>query len=100
MILSNLLETAVGFSVGIVDFVGNARLVITRGYGVHTMEVYVAVALVYWVMSMLFAKLFDVVEAALSAVRHCPGQQARRRPQKSRKEGDGSCLTFSSQSRR
>lgn len=65
LILSNLLETAVGFSVGIVDFVGNARLVITRGYGVHTMEVYVAVALVYWIMSMLFAKLFDVVEIAL-----------------------------------
>lgn len=65
LILSNLLETAVGFSVGIVDFVGNARLVITRDYGVHIMEIYVAVALVYWIMSMLFAKLFDVVEIAL-----------------------------------
>ncbi len=65
LILSNLLETAVGFSVGIVDFVGNARLVITRDYGVHALEVYAAVALVYWIMSMLFAKLFDVIEVAL-----------------------------------
>lgn len=54
-----------GFSIGIVDFVGNARLVITRDYGVHNLEVYVMVALVYWVMSMLFAKLFDVLELAL-----------------------------------
>lgn len=65
LILSNLLETAVGFSVGIVDFVGNARLVITRDYGVHSLEVYLVVALVYWVMSMLFAKFFDVLEVSL-----------------------------------
>lgn len=65
LILSNLLETAVGFSIGIVDFVGNARLVITRDYGVHNLEVYLMVALVYWVLSMLFAKLFDVLEIGL-----------------------------------
>lgn len=65
LILSNLLETAVGFSIGIVDFVGNARLVITRDYGVHNLEVYLMVALVYWVLSMLFAKFFDVLEISL-----------------------------------
>lgn len=65
LILSNLLETAVGFSIGIIDFVGNARLVNTREYGLHTLEIYLAVALVYWIMSMLFSKLFDELELAL-----------------------------------
>ena len=80
LILSNLLETAVGFSIGIVDFVGNARLVITRDYGVHNLEVYVRVALVYWVLSMLFAKLFDVLELALKK-RQGIGANGKRAPQ-------------------
>ena len=62
LILSNLLETAVGFSIGIIDFVGNARLVNTREYGLHTFEIYTAVALVYWIMAMLLAKLFGMIE--------------------------------------
>lgn len=62
LILSNLLETAVGFSIGIVDFVGNARLVITRDYGVHNLEIYCLVALVYWAMSMFMSKGFDLLE--------------------------------------
>jgi L-cystine transport system permease protein len=65
LVLSNLLETAVGFSIGIIDFVGNARLVNTREYGMHTFEIYAAVALVYWVLSMLIAKLFGILEAWL-----------------------------------
>lgn len=62
LILSNLLETAVGFSIGIIDFVGNARLVITRDYGVHNLEIYCLVALVYWLMSLAMAKGFDLLE--------------------------------------
>ena len=54
-----------GFSIGIVDFVGNARLVITRDYGVHNLEIYCLVALVYWIMSMIMAKGFDLLEAWL-----------------------------------
>lgn len=65
LILSNLLETAVGFSIGIVDFVGNARLVITRDYGVHSLEIYCIVALVYWCMSMIMSKGFDLLESWL-----------------------------------
>ncbi|MBQ9329446.1 MAG: amino acid ABC transporter permease [Oscillibacter sp.] len=66
LVLSSLLETAVGFSVGIIDFVGNARMVTSRDYGLHTLEIYLAVALVYWALAVLLARLFGLLEGALA----------------------------------
>ena len=62
LIISNLLETSVGFSIGIIDFFGNARLVITRSYGVGALEVYLVVAVVYWLMSILLQKISERIE--------------------------------------
>ena len=65
LIVSNLLETAVGFSVGVIDLVGNARNYNTRTYGVHILEVYLASAIISWLLSLLLAKLVDSGEKAL-----------------------------------
>lgn len=65
LIISNLLETSVGFSIGIIDFVGNARLINTRSYGVGTLEVYVAVAVTYWILSIVITKLLEEFESFL-----------------------------------
>jgi L-cystine transport system permease protein len=65
LIVSNLLETAVGFSVGVIDLVGNARNYNTRTYGVHILEVYLAIAIIYWLLSLLLAKLVEGGEKAL-----------------------------------
>ena len=65
LIVSNLLETSVGFSIGIIDLVGNAQNYNTRTYSVHQMEVYLALALIYWAMSMLLAKGITMGETAL-----------------------------------
>lgn len=66
LVLSSLLETALGFSIGIIDFVGNARLVISRDYGLYTLEVYLVVALIYWGLAILLAKGFGLLEGALA----------------------------------
>ncbi|MBR0087680.1 MAG: amino acid ABC transporter permease [Lachnospiraceae bacterium] len=65
LVCSGLLETATGFSIGIVDFVGNARLINTREYGVHVFEIYLAVALVYWAMAHLISLGFGLLEGHL-----------------------------------
>ena len=54
-----------GFSVGVIDLVGNARNYNTRTYGVHILEVYLAIAIIYWLLSLLLAKLVDSGEKAL-----------------------------------
>ena len=65
LIVSNLLETSVGFSIGVIDLVGNAQNYNTRTYNVHMLEVYLALALIYWAMSMLLAKGISLGEHAL-----------------------------------
>ena len=65
LIVSNLLETSVGFSIGVIDLVGNAENYNTRTYGVDMFEVYIALALIYWLLSMLLAKLISLAESAL-----------------------------------
>jgi L-cystine transport system permease protein len=81
LVLSSLLETAVGFSVGIVDFVGNARMVTSREYGLHTLEIYLAVALVYWGLAVLMAKGFGLLEDWLARRQGSPA----RRPAKAQR---------------
>ncbi len=76
LLLSSLLETALGFSIGLIDFVGNARLMAAREYGLHTLEIYIAVALTYWLLAVLLARLFSLVEGRLS--RHQGRAPARR----------------------
>ena len=73
-----------GFSVGIIDFVGNARMVTSREYGLHTLEIYLAVALVYWLLAVLLARAFGLLEEYLAR------RQGKRFPCKvnaGRKEG-------------
>ena len=65
LIVSNLLETSVGFSIGIIDLVGNAQNYNTRTYSVYQLEVYLALALIYWALSMLLAKGITMGETAL-----------------------------------
>ena len=65
LIVSNLLETSVGFSIGVIDLVGNAQNYNTRTWGVYIFEVYIALALIYWVMSLVLAKLIGLGEKAL-----------------------------------
>ncbi len=65
LITSNLLETSVGFSIGVIDLVGNAQNYNTRTYNVHMFETYLALAIIYWLLSMLLAKLISMAETAL-----------------------------------
>ena len=65
LIVSNLLETSVGFSIGVIDLVGNARNYNTRTYNLYIFEVYIALALIYWLLSMLLSKLIGLGEQAL-----------------------------------
>lgn len=65
LIISNLLETSVGFTIGVIDLMGNAKNYNTRTYGIHILEVYVALAIIYWVLSLLLAKLTDIGEFEL-----------------------------------
>lgn len=60
------LETSMGFTIGLVDLMGQAKILNTRSYGAHTLEIYVAVALIYWIMTMIITKLIAMAELYFS----------------------------------
>ena len=58
--INTMKDTSLLFTIGIIDMMGQAKI-----FGARTMkliEVYVAVALVYWVLCIVMTKVFAIVE--------------------------------------
>jgi L-cystine transport system permease protein len=62
-ILALLQNTSLGFTIGLVDVVGQVRAIGIRTY--HVFEAYVAAALLFIVLSLLLSKLFSLLEKRL-----------------------------------
>jgi L-cystine transport system permease protein len=59
-------NTSLAFSIGIVDIMGKARIIAAAGYGVHQLEVYVAVSLIYWGICVALEKILALFEVQYS----------------------------------
>jgi L-cystine transport system permease protein len=65
--LINLMkEGALAYTIGLVDMMGQGTLIISRNYGAYGLEVYIAQALIYWCLTILFERSFGVLEKRLS----------------------------------
>lgn len=62
LLVGMVLETALGFTIGIYDVMGTAKLINAREYGAHNLEIYLAAALIYWAVSLLIAGLTGQLE--------------------------------------
>ncbi len=62
LLVGMVLETALGFTIGIYDVMGTAKLINAREYGAHNLEIYIAAALIYWVVSLLIAAITGSLE--------------------------------------
>jgi L-cystine transport system permease protein len=49
-----------------IDMMGQGNLIITRNYGSYALETYLALALVYWAMTVLIERGFLTLETRLS----------------------------------
>lgn len=59
-------EGAFAFTVGLVDVMWQNTLIIFRNYGAYAMETYLALALLYWLLTIGLEKSFLFLEARLS----------------------------------
>jgi len=62
LLVGMVLETALGFTIGVYDIMGTAKLINAGEYGAHNMEIYLAAALIYWAISLLIAGLTGALE--------------------------------------
>ncbi len=55
-------ETSLAFSIGVIDMMGRANVVSAANYGAYRLELYVAVAVIYWVVCVVIMLVFAGLE--------------------------------------
>lgn len=68
-ILNLLKDTALAYTIGLVDIMGAGNLLIGRNLGNYSLETYTAVAVVYWTLALLLALGNQFLENALETGR-------------------------------
>lgn len=65
-LISLLQEGALAYTIGFIDIVGKAELIIASNYNTHALEIFLALALIYWVLSILIEQCFLRLERIFS----------------------------------
>lgn len=61
-----LQEGSLAYTIGLIDIVGKANLIIAANYNSHALEIFIALALIYWILSILIEKVFAQLEKMFS----------------------------------
>lgn len=61
-----LQEGALAYTIGFIDVVGKAELIIASNYNTHALEVFLALAIIYWVLSIIIEQIFLLLERLFS----------------------------------
>lgn len=64
-IVSLLKDGALAYSIGVVDITGQASYLISMNLGGYVLETYLALALIYWVLSLITQQSFGILENRL-----------------------------------
>ena len=64
-IVSLLKDGALAYSIGVIDITGQASYLISMNLGGYVLETYLALALIYWILSLITQKSFGFLESRL-----------------------------------
>lgn len=59
MLLSLIQQSALSFLIGVVDVMGQAKVINSLDYGTHIVMVYATVSFLYWILSLIVGKGID-----------------------------------------
>lgn len=68
-LISLLKEGSLAYTIGLIDIMGQGNLIIARNNGSYSLEVYIALFAVYWILIFTLEKLFQLLEKKLSVSR-------------------------------
>ncbi len=71
-LIAVLQEGALAYTIGFVDIVGKANLIIASNYNSHQLEVFIALAVIYWILAITIEKVFSKLENVFSKGAHSP----------------------------
>lgn len=61
-VIGMLRDGALAYSIGVVDITGRAQYLISMNLGAYVLETHLALALIYWILSILTQKGFQLLE--------------------------------------
>lgn len=65
--LVNLMkEGSLAYTIGMIDVMGKGQLMIGLNFGSYSLEIYLALAVIYWIMTVVLEKAFGFLEHRLS----------------------------------
>ena len=57
-LISLFKEGSLAFTIGLIDMMGAGNLIISRNYGAYSLETYIALAIIYWLLTILIEQIF------------------------------------------
>jgi len=61
-----LKDTSLAFTIGIVDIMGEVRIIVGNNYGINEFQVYMVISLIYWVISIAIEKGVSYLDKRLN----------------------------------
>ncbi|ATH59459.1 MULTISPECIES: amino acid ABC transporter permease [Staphylococcus] len=60
-IIELLKDTSLAFTIGIIDMMGQVKLIIGNNYGLGMLEVYVVISIIYWSIALIIQSTFALI---------------------------------------
>jgi len=69
--LANVLTTlmkegSLAYTIGLIDVMGEAKQIISLNYGSYSLETYIALAIIYWILTKIIEIIFGIIDKRLS----------------------------------
>lgn len=61
-LISLFKEGSLAFTIGLIDMMGQGNLIISRNYGAYSLETYLALAIIYWAITLILEQIFLKLE--------------------------------------
>jgi L-cystine transport system permease protein len=61
-----LKQGSLAFTIGFTDLMGEAQIIVGRAYGAHGLETYIALAGIYWLLTIIIERIADLAEHRFS----------------------------------
>lgn len=68
MLIALIQESSLAYLIGVADVMGQAKIIDNMSYGAHIIEIYFAVSLLYWLLSLITGKCVDALSGKMGKV--------------------------------
>lgn len=65
-LIALLKEGSLAYTIGLIDVMGKGNLFVSVNYGAYALETYIALAVIYWTLTIIIEQLFKQIERKLS----------------------------------